>query len=106
MSWESAAGLSSCGVTSYQAIFKYYDNYHPGQRVLVVGECLALNPSFFSYLELSKGGSTSVGRTAIQIAKLSGGYVVASCSKVSEAGVRELGADEVHTLPLWKTSSY
>ena len=33
---------------------------------------------------------------AIQIAKLCGGYVVASCSKASEAGIRELGPDEVH----------
>ena len=55
----------------------------------------APRPAIYSYSDCSPGGSTSVGRMAIQIAKLSGGYVVASCSKASEAGIRELGPDEV-----------
>ncbi|KAF6764758.1 quinone oxidoreductase [Ephemerocybe angulata] len=41
------------------------------------------------------GGSTAVGAWAIQIAKVRGARVVATCSKSSEPYVRSLGADEI-----------
>jgi NADPH:quinone reductase-like Zn-dependent oxidoreductase len=77
MSWESAAGLSVCGMTAWRSVFKYYRNFNPGRRVFV------------------HGGSSSVGRQCIQIAKISGAYVVTSCSAASEVGVRALGPDEI-----------
>lgn len=40
------------------------------------------------------GGSTAVGLLAIQIAKLKGAHVVASCSGAKSELVRSLGADE------------
>jgi hypothetical protein len=45
------------------------------------------------------GGSTSVGRFAIQLAKNKGIYVVTSCSSKSKDAVARLGPDEVRSLP-------
>ena len=86
MSWESAAGLAACGLTLYRVIYKYYNDFHPRKRVLITGT-YSPQCGIHLYSYCLSGGSTSVGQMAIQITKLSSGYVVASCSKASEAGV-------------------
>ena len=72
-----AAGLTLVGLTAYQALIRIAD-LNEGQSVFI------------------NGGSTSVGRIAIQIAKAKGCRVTASCSTSKVEEIRQLGADEVN----------
>jgi NADPH:quinone reductase-like Zn-dependent oxidoreductase len=71
-----AAAVPLAGVTALQAL-RNDGGLQRGQHVLVVG------------------GSGGVGHFAVQIAKLMGAHVVASCSTPNVAMLHALGADEV-----------
>ena len=64
MSWESAAGLTACSLTSYRTIYKYYNDFHPRKRVLITGT-YSLWCGIHSYSYCLSGRSTSIGRMAI-----------------------------------------
>ncbi|KAF5324560.1 hypothetical protein D9611_004260 [Ephemerocybe angulata] len=70
-----AAGITITAMTAVQVLND--TNLEEGQTIFI------------------NGGSTSVGAWAIQLAKLRGAKVVATCSKRNEEYVRSLGADEV-----------
>jgi len=70
------AGISLAGLTAYQALIKMAD----------------LQKDQFVFIN---GGSSSVGRFAIQIAKARGCRVVASCSTSKIEGIEALGAEKV-----------
>ncbi|KAF5324836.1 hypothetical protein D9611_004258 [Ephemerocybe angulata] len=70
-----AAGVSLTAMTALQAL--NFAKLEEGQTLFV------------------NGGSTAVGAWAIQLAKVRGAKVVATCSKKNEEYVKKLGADEV-----------
>ena len=76
-----AAGLPMIGLTAWQALFDDA-GLQPGQRVLI------------------NGAGGGVGGYAVQLAKGSGAYVIATASPRSVERVRSAGADEVidHTM--------
>ncbi|CED84054.1 Zinc-binding oxidoreductase [Phaffia rhodozyma] len=76
ISFEEAAGISLVGLTAYQGVIDQC-KVTSGQRIFI------------------SGGNSAVGRMAIQVAKIIGAYVVASCSGKSAAKVKALGADEI-----------
>ncbi|WP_237103975.1 zinc-binding dehydrogenase [Nonomuraea sp. MG754425] len=71
-----AAAVPVAGLTAWQAIFDHA-RIGPGSRVLI------------------NGAGGGVGLFAVQLAKHTGAYVVATASPRSAAAVRALGADEV-----------
>lgn len=76
--FDQAAGLPLTGLTAYGALFEKGGlGKQSGERVFI------------------NGGSTAVGRMAIQLAKSKGVYVVTSCSSSSRESVAKLGPDEV-----------
>ncbi|KAF7978118.1 hypothetical protein HWV62_1541 [Athelia sp. TMB] len=77
LSWEIASGLAVSGITAARALTLFDTRPKKGLRILVAG------------------GSSALGRAAIQIAKGEGAYVVTSCSASSADSVRALGPDEI-----------
>lgn len=75
-SFQEASGLALAGLTAYGMVIDIA-KLESGQTVFI------------------NGGSTSVGRYAIEIAKAVGCQVVASCSTSSMERVKGYGADEV-----------
>lgn len=75
LSWEEASGMTLTGVTALEGLTR--GKLQKGERIFI------------------NGGSSSVGRMAIQIAKIMGAHVVTSCSGSSADGVKALGADEI-----------
>jgi NADPH:quinone reductase-like Zn-dependent oxidoreductase len=73
-----AAALPSVGLTAWQALSEHAE-LQPGQRLLV------------------NGAGGAVGGYAIQLAKRSGAYVIATASPRSIEHVRRAGADEIIT---------
>ncbi len=71
---DHAAGVATAGMTAYQCIVP---NVEPGQRIFI------------------NGGSGGTGTFGIQIAKVKGCFVVASCSTPNVDLCKSLGADEV-----------
>lgn len=71
---DHAAGVATAGMTAYQCIVP---NVEPGQRVFI------------------NGGSGGTGTFGIQIAKVKGCFVVASCSTPNVDLCKSLGADKV-----------
>jgi NADPH:quinone reductase-like Zn-dependent oxidoreductase len=71
---NDAAGIATCALTAYQSIETYVQK---GARIFI------------------NGGSGGTGVFAIQIAKLLGCHVVASCSGSNAALCKDLGADEI-----------
>lgn len=76
VSFQEASGLALAGMTAYGMVIDTA-KLESGQTVFI------------------NGGSTSVGRYAIEIAKAVGCRVVASCSTSSMERVKGYGADEV-----------
>ncbi|KAL5413895.1 hypothetical protein PMIN04_009255 [Paraphaeosphaeria minitans] len=74
VSFEAGAALGVCGLVTYQALTKYVKG---GERVFV------------------NGGSGGTGVFAVQIAKVLGCEVVATCSGANMQLCKDLGADEV-----------
>lgn len=76
MSLEQAATLHVGGVTAWLALF---DSAHlvAGQRILI------------------QGGAGGVGSFAVQLARWTGAYVIATASTANVEFVRSIGADEV-----------
>ena len=76
VSFNEAGALPAVALTAWDSLFRY-GGLKQGERVLV------------------HGGAGGVGHVAIQMAKLSGAYVIATASAVNHEYVRGLGADEV-----------
>jgi NADPH:quinone reductase-like Zn-dependent oxidoreductase len=70
------AGIPLAGLTAYQAL-THLAELESGQSIFI------------------NGGSSSVGRLAIQMAKTRGCRVTTSCSASKMEGLKDLGADEV-----------
>lgn len=75
VSFRQAACLPTAGMTAWKAVF---DNGHagPGQKVVV------------------NGGAGGTGSFAVQLAKMAGAQVAATCSERNFDYVRSLGADQ------------
>ncbi len=71
-----AAAMPAAGLTAWQALFEHGD-IKAGQRVLV------------------NGAGGGVGGFAVQFAKWSGAFVIATASERSKKAVRALGADQI-----------
>lgn len=71
-----AAAMPAAGLTAWQALFEHGD-IKAGQRVLV------------------NGAGGGVGGFAVQFAKWSGAFVIATASERSKTAVRALGADQI-----------
>ncbi len=71
-----AGALPAVALTAWDSLFRYGE-LKQGERVLI------------------HGGAGGVGHVAIQMAKLSGAYVIATARAVNHDFVRGLGADEV-----------
>jgi len=76
LSSPEVAGIPLVGLTVYQALTHLAE--------LEIGQSIFIN-----------GGSSSVGRLAIQMAKTRGCRVTTSCSASKMEGLKDLGADEV-----------
>lgn len=76
ISFREAAALPAVALTAWHSLFRY-GKLQEGERVLI------------------HGGAGGVGHIAIQMAKLSGAYVIATASGKNHALVRSFGADEV-----------
>lgn len=74
VSFEQAATLPTAGMTAWKAVFDN-GNVQPGQKVVV------------------NGGAGGTGSFAIQLAKMAGAEVAATCSAGNFDYVRALGAD-------------
>ncbi|KAI4601817.1 hypothetical protein KJ359_010681 [Pestalotiopsis sp. 9143b] len=77
VSFEHASGVGSAGQVAYRSVAYNVPDQHNGFRVFI------------------NGGSGGTGTFAIQIAKLLGCRVTASCSTANADLCRSLGADEV-----------
>lgn len=76
VTYHEAGSLPAVALTAWDSLFRYGE-LKEGERVLV------------------HGGAGGVGHVAIQMAKLSGAYVIATARAVNHDFVRGLGADEV-----------
>lgn len=76
VSFDQAASVPLAALTSYQGLLEH-TKLTQGQRVLVIG------------------GSSATGIFAVQIAKATGAFVVATTSARNVAFVKSLGADQV-----------
>jgi NADPH:quinone reductase-like Zn-dependent oxidoreductase len=83
--FTQAAGISLAGMTAFQSL--KFAQLEAGQTIFI------------------NGGSSSVGSSAIQIAKAKGCKVVTSCSTANVELVKGLGADEVASLTTAVTPS-
>ncbi len=76
LSFVDAAAIPVAGLTAYKAFYEHAD-LRAGQRVLI------------------NGASGGVGSFAVQLAKASEAYVVATCSESNNDFVRSFGADQL-----------
>lgn len=76
ITFEEAGALPAVALTAWHSLFRYGE-LKEGERVLI------------------HGGAGGVGHVTIQMAKLTGAYVIATASARNHEFVRSLGADEV-----------
>ncbi|KAF2756499.1 GroES-like protein [Pseudovirgaria hyperparasitica] len=88
MTWEEAATLGVGVTTVGQGLYQSFGLPWPGKAEM--GEVLGGRRSVLVY-----GASTATGTLAVQMAKLSGLEVIATCSPHNFDMVRSLGADAV-----------
>jgi NADPH:quinone reductase-like Zn-dependent oxidoreductase len=93
-----AASIPMSALTAWQALFEHGNltgSYLPSDLPHIDASGNLVGGQATNKRLLVLGAASSVGRMAVQFAKLAGAYVVGTASKANEGVLKELGVDEV-----------